>query len=72
MDLSRKNVILKIRKFDDTIINILNAEIPTESFYKKSDAQLPVKKCQQFKQEVKESCHILISNNYRFCIALYY
>lgn len=64
MDLSRKNFILKIRKFDDTIINILNVEIPTESFYKKSDAQLPAKKCQQFRQEVKESCHKLISNNY--------
>ena len=50
-----KNVILKIRKFDDTIINILNSEIPTESFYKNSDAQLPVKKCTQFKKEVRWS-----------------
>ena len=40
---------LKIRKVDDKIINILNTEIPTESFYLKKD---PVMICHQLQDEV--------------------
>jgi hypothetical protein len=41
---------LKIRKFDDKIINILNTELPTESFYSKS--KNPSKICAQLSHEV--------------------
>ena len=41
---------LKIRKFDDKIINILNTEIPTESFYSKT--KNPTVICNQLKNEV--------------------
>ena len=49
-----KNRLLTIRKFDDTIINILNAEIPTESFYKKNSQINPKSKCIQFKKEMHD------------------
>ena len=41
---------LKIRKFDDKIINILNTEIPTESFYSKTENPKII--CNQLKHEV--------------------
>ena len=41
---------LKIRKFDDKIINILNTELPTESFY--STNINPPKICAQLRHEV--------------------
>jgi len=47
---------LNIRKFDDKIINVLNAEIPTESFYASQKQQQqensPAQKCKQLKKEV--------------------
>ncbi|RNA40472.1 coiled-coil domain-containing 58 [Brachionus plicatilis] len=48
-----QNRILRIRKFDDKIINILNAEIPTQSFINKGIVD-PKNKCQQFKQELRD------------------
>jgi hypothetical protein len=42
---------MKIRKFDDKIINILNENIPTESFYSKNSN--PLIACNQIKSEVK-------------------
>lgn len=48
--LSIKNRILRLRKFDDKIINILNSEIPTESFLSKGINAS--NKCTQLKQEV--------------------
>ena len=41
---------LQIRKFDDKIINILNDEIPTESFYSKNVN--PTMICNELKNEV--------------------
>jgi hypothetical protein len=41
----------KIRKFDDTIINILNTELPTQSFANNSNITHQ-EKCQHFKEEV--------------------
>ena len=41
---------MQIRKFDDKIINILNDEIPTESFYSKSVN--PTIICNELKNEV--------------------
>ncbi len=55
---------LSIRKFDDKIINILNTEIPTESFYLKEAN--PSKKCEQFKQEVAILIFIL-DKHYAIC-----
>ena len=47
---------MHIRKFDDKIINVLNAEIPTESFYVSQKQQQqensPAQKCKQLKKEV--------------------
>lgn len=54
-----KNRILRLRKFDDKIINILNAEIPTESFIAKSRIN-PSDKCDQFKKEVLHFCVVLV------------
>ena len=61
---SYKSKLLNIRKFDDKIINVLNAEIPTESFYTSQKQQqqpqpenIPAFKCKQLKNEV-----ILLSN----------
>ncbi|CAF0944865.1 unnamed protein product [Brachionus calyciflorus] len=48
-----QNRIMRLRKFDDKIINILNAEIPTESFISKGQVN-PVNKCNQFKQELRD------------------
>lgn len=42
----------RIRKFDDKIINILNSELPTQSFTKDNDKKKPGLKCTQFKEEV--------------------
>ena len=51
---------LKIRKFDDKIINILNAEIPTESFCAKG-VNLK-EKCKKLKDQVNSKLFFVYFN----------